>query len=142
MATLLMGLAVALRDEMDPGYLGVALVSVMGFGHIVSMLILSWTNLETSLQAVERIRKYVASTPVELESSGNNEHEETPDLDKWPSKGEVAIENMSSSYGDLKVLNNIDLSFAAGSKIAICGRTVSEHFAYPKEPSLIQCVLG
>lgn len=55
-ATLLMGLAVALRNSIDPEYLGVALVSVMGFGQTISGLIAYWTNLETSLQAVERIR--------------------------------------------------------------------------------------
>ncbi|KAK3380879.1 P-loop containing nucleoside triphosphate hydrolase protein [Podospora didyma] len=139
MATLLMGLAVALRDAIDPGYLGVALVSVMNFGHIVSALIIFWTNLETSLQAVGRVRDYVAGTPVEyyhaegLDDDGDGDQQtllqtnpEEEEGSIWPSKGEVVISNISASYGNArKVLEDINLTFAPGSKVAICGRTGS-----------------
>ncbi|KAK3331306.1 ABC multidrug transporter [Apodospora peruviana] len=121
MAVLLMGLAVALRDSIDPGYLGVALVSVMNFGMVVSTLIIFWTNLETSLQAVGRIKDYVDTTPAEYTASGETQ---VPDA-AWPSRGEVEISNISASYGELKVLDNVNLTFNAGTKVAICGRTGS-----------------
>ena len=126
MAVILMGLAVRLRESIDPGYLGVALVSVMNFGQLLSGLIIYWTNLETSLQAVGRIKDYVDTVPAEY----------TPPLpslsitaavvpDSWPSRGEVTISNISASYRELKVLDDLNLTFTAGSKVAICGRTGS-----------------
>ncbi|KAM7195580.1 P-loop containing nucleoside triphosphate hydrolase protein [Naviculisporaceae sp. PSN 640] len=122
MAVLLMGLAVWLRDTIDPGYLGVALVSVMNFGQLFSNLILYWTNLETSLQAVGRIKNYVDNAPREYTAHAGGE-DETPS--SWPSRGSIIISNVSASYADLKVLEGINLSFEPGSKVAVCGRTGS-----------------
>ncbi|TVY29331.1 ABC transporter [Lachnellula hyalina] len=125
-ATLLVGLAVALRDKIDPSYLGVALVSVMGLGQTLSSLIIFWTNLETSLQAVSRIKDYTISTPVEYEKL----HDDNPRRgdavgDDWPPRGQIVMSDVSAEYGAQKVLNGINLTFAAGSKVAICGRTGS-----------------
>ncbi|CAN8105511.1 unnamed protein product [Discula destructiva] len=108
-ATLLMGLAVALRDSMDPGFLGVALVSVMSFGQIASALILQWTNLDSTLGSVRRIADF---TEKALEQS--EEHDKPSGLgavlgeksatttcasDDWPSKGEVVFKNVAASHG-------------------------------------------
>lgn len=129
MAVLLMGLAVLLRDSIDPGYLGVALVSVMNFGLLFSNLISYWTNLETSLQAVGRIKDYVDTVPAEhtppssLPSGSESSAKSVPE--SWPSRGEVTLSNISASYGELKVLDDIHLTFSPGSKVAICGRTGS-----------------
>lgn len=122
MAVLLMGLAVRFRDTIDAGYLGVALVSVMNFGQLFSYLIMYWTNLETSLQAVGRIKDYVDHAPGEFTPNPAGEDNTPP---SWPSRGEIIISGISASYGDLKVLNGINLSFEPGSKVAVCGRTGS-----------------
>ncbi|KAM7217288.1 multidrug resistance-associated protein 1-like protein 5, partial [Rhypophila decipiens] len=123
MAVLLMGLAVRLRDSIDPGYLGVALVSVMNFGQVLSTLIMYWTNLETSLQAVGRIKDYVDEVPREQRTCPEGEEAEVPL--SWPGRGQVVISNVSASYGELKVLDGLNLRFEPGSKVAICGRTGS-----------------
>ncbi|KAM7193332.1 ABC transporter [Rhypophila sp. PSN 637] len=123
MAVLLMGLAVRLRDSIDPGYLGVALVSVMNFGQVLSTLIMYWTNLETSLQAVGRIKDYVDEVPREQRTCSGGEEAEVPL--SWPGRGQVVISNVSASYGELKVLDGLNLRFEPGSKVAICGRTGS-----------------
>ena len=125
LATLLVGLAVALRDKIDPSYLGVALVSVMGLGQTLSSLIIFWTNLETSLQAVSRIKDYTISTTVKYEKL----HDDNPRRgdavgDDWPPRGQIVMSDVSAEYGAQKVLNGINLTFAAGSKVTICGRTV------------------
>jgi ATP-binding cassette subfamily C (CFTR/MRP) protein 1 len=126
MATVLMGLAVALRDRINPGNLGVALVSVMGLGSTLSSLLTYWTNLETSLQAVSRLQEFTNGTPIEYEENEASPHVRDKYLNNWPLKGNVVLSNVSASYGSTKVLDDINLTFAAGSKTAICGRTVSK----------------
>lgn len=130
LATLLMGLAVVLRDSMDAGFLGVAMVSVMSFGQIVSALILQWTNLDTSLGSVRRIADFTGTA---LEQSEESERiSETAPLNgepraavDWPSAGEVIFSDVAASYGDQVVFSNINLTFGAGTRTAICGRTGS-----------------
>jgi ABC-type multidrug transport system fused ATPase/permease subunit len=124
LTTLLIGLAVALQDRIDAGYLGVALVSVMTFGQPVSTLIVQWTNLETSLGAVSRIKTHLEALPGDYE----DQHPSTePDQNNrnipadWPSRGELTISKLSASYGNHKVLNDINLSIRPGSRVAICG---------------------
>lgn len=122
LATLLMGLAVALRHSIDPGLLGVALVSVTSIGSILAELIKNWANLETSLGAVTRIRNYVDNTPAEADG------EAPADLPAdWPAAGQVVFDHVSASYsnGNYTVLDDISLAIPAGSKVALCGRTGS-----------------
>ena len=127
MATLLTGLAVALRSSIDPGYLGVALVSVMNLGQISSALIMHWANFETALQAVGRVQKHMATTPAEWEGRTDGGSDENPDAraEQWPAHGEVVLSDVSVSYGELKSLDSVNLTFKAGSKVVICGRTGS-----------------
>ncbi|CZT10789.1 uncharacterized protein RCO7_05681 [Rhynchosporium graminicola] len=124
LATLLMALAVILRDKMDPGYLGVALVGVMNFGQIVSALITNWTNLETSLGSVDRILHYLNDAP--SEDTNRDDGFTSQELQtNWISGGEVVMENVIAYHGNQLVLNDINLVFRAGTKTAICGRTGS-----------------
>jgi ATP-binding cassette, subfamily C (CFTR/MRP), member 1 len=118
LAVLLISLTVALRESVDPGLLGVALVSVMRFGQLLGYLLNYWANLETSLGAVARVRQFEGETPQEVDGTGEPE----PD---WPPKGRICLENVSASYGDRIVLHDIMLDFEPGEKIAICGRTGS-----------------
>ncbi len=118
LAVLLVGLAVALRDRIDVGLLGVGLTSVIGFGQTLGQLIASWTNLETSMGAVTRIREFEKTTPQEKNGSG------TPPKG-WPQAGHIQFKGVSSSYGDRLVLSDIDMDIQPGEKIAICGRTGS-----------------
>jgi len=118
LATLLMGMSVGLRDRIDPGLLGVALTSVMSLGMTLSMLITSWTQLETSLGAITRINEFEKLTPREKDG---------PDMppDTWPGKGSIEVSGLYAKYGDRTVLHDINLSVRPGEKIAICGRSGS-----------------
>ncbi|KZL85583.1 abc transporter [Colletotrichum incanum] len=119
LAVLLVGLSVALQDTIDPGLLGVALVSVMGFGQLLTGLLNNWAMLETCLGAVARIREFETETP--SENDGN-----TPvAVEGWPPKGQIDITDVSAAYDDYQVLSSINLSIKAGEKVAICGRTGS-----------------
>ncbi|GJC84262.1 ABC transporter atnG [Colletotrichum liriopes] len=119
LAILLVGLSVALQDTIDPGLLGVALVSVMGFGQLLTGLLNNWAMLETCLGAVARIREFETETP--SEKDGN-----TPlAVEGWPLKGQIDITDVSAAYGDHRVLSGINLAIKPGEKVAICGRTGS-----------------
>lgn len=94
MAVVLVGMAVALRTKMSPGFLGVALVTMMELSHALTNLVQHWTGLETSLGAIARIRSFAQDTPVE----------EGWELDgevgvAWPARGELRLEGLCASYG-------------------------------------------
>ena len=118
LATLLVGLAVALRDKIDAGLLGVALTGVIGFGQTLSLLITRWTQLETSLGAVARIREFERDTPQEHDGP-------TLPPEDWPNKGAISMTGVSAAYGERTVLKDITLNIKPGEKVAIVGRTGS-----------------
>ncbi|KAK2738351.1 ABC multidrug transporter [Colletotrichum kahawae] len=118
LAVLLVTLAVVLRETVDPGLLGVALVSVMGFGYLLMLLLKYWADLETSLGAVARIREFQMETPAEVD--GDMEVESV-----WPDRGRVKISNVSAAYDEHQVLRGVNLDIQPGEKVAICGRTGS-----------------
>lgn len=99
-AIILMGLTVALKGKISPGLLGIALVNVMEFGQVLSMLISAWTLLETSLGGIARIKSFATRTPCEdLEA----EAEQLPP--EWPSRGVVSFNNICASYRSVVYLH-------------------------------------
>ncbi|KAJ4289146.1 hypothetical protein N0V90_011488 [Kalmusia sp. IMI 367209] len=119
--TLVVGLAVGLRNKIDPGFLGLALISAMDLGFNFRIIIVFWTELETSLSAVTRIRQFAATPPEEHE----NTRADPPG--SWPKNGSISFNNLFASYAEdsKAVLQNIELSIEAGEKIGLCGRTGS-----------------
>jgi ABC-type multidrug transport system fused ATPase/permease subunit len=140
LATLLIGLGVVLRDQIDPGFLGVALVSVLGFGQTLTALVSQWTNLETSLGAVHRIANYTDTLSGSSEEPEDGTAEQAGSaLDPrppWPTRGEIVFKSVDASYKDQPVLQDINLTIPGGSKIAICGRTGSG------KSTLLEILLG
>lgn len=118
---LLIGLAVALRERMNPELLGVALVMMVSFGETLADFIKSWTSLETSLGAIARIKSFGEETPNELMSEGNWRDPE----DVSPNGGRIEVRGVDVSYnqGSNVVLKNITFSIRPREKIGICGRT-------------------
>ncbi|PQE04085.1 ABC multidrug transporter protein [Rutstroemia sp. NJR-2017a BVV2] len=123
-AIILMGLTVALKNKISPGLLGIALVNIMEFGQVLSLLISSWTLLETSLGGIARIKSFATYTPCE-----DLEAETQIPPPNWPSRGDVSFDNISASYStnsaSALVLNNICFSATQGAKIGVVGRTGS-----------------
>ncbi|KAF2456054.1 P-loop containing nucleoside triphosphate hydrolase protein [Lineolata rhizophorae] len=122
-AIVVVGSATALRSSIDPGYLGLALVNIMDLGIEMRQLVTAWTDLETSLGAIVRIRRFVLTTPPE----------EDPGIPKaeppasWPSSGSVEYRGVIARYSESgeDVLRGIDLRIRPGEKVGICGRTGS-----------------
>ncbi|KAK3374230.1 P-loop containing nucleoside triphosphate hydrolase protein [Lasiosphaeria ovina] len=103
----------------------------MTFGDSLSYIIIFYTQLETSIGAVSRLKTF--SDKVEPES---REGEDIVPASDWPLKGGIQIRGVSASYGvaagaehasDSQQLALVDLNLdiAPGEKVAICGRTGS-----------------
>ncbi|TIA79218.1 multidrug resistance-like protein [Aureobasidium pullulans] len=122
-AVLVVGVVVGLRDSSSTGFTGVSLTQIISFTTNVKFLIMFWTQLESSLGAVARIRQFEKDTIAE------DQPEEThdPSFD-WPSRGSININSLSAKYSpdsEGLTLDNITMSIPAGSKVGFCGRTGS-----------------
>ena len=123
-AVLTMGIAVGLHTKVSAGFMGVALINLTGLSDELFRLIMSWTRMEASMGSIARIKAISEN----VGATWSNQ-EQTPPPEDWPSGGSVEFRNVYCSGGDEKleqnILEDISLSFQAGSKIAICGRTGS-----------------
>ena len=115
-----MAIVVKLRSRSDAGYVALALINIMDIGPILEMLVVAWTQLETSMGAIARMKEFIEDTPEEEQGQVN------PPSD-WMTKGDISITNLEASYSDTapSTIKNISLDIKHGQKIAICGRTGS-----------------
>ncbi|KAI4747400.1 multidrug resistance-like protein [Aureobasidium sp. EXF-12298] len=119
-AVLVVGIVVGMRGSSSPGFTGIALTQIISFTTNLKYLIMFWTQLESSLGAVARIRQFEKETVTEDQESETYE----PSFD-WPSRGSIEISNLSAKYNERMTLDNISISIPAGSKVGFCGRTGS-----------------
>ncbi|KAK6505820.1 hypothetical protein TWF481_007711 [Arthrobotrys musiformis] len=114
-------IAVQLRHSLNPGYIGLALLNTMSIGEMLKVCIIFYTNLETSLGAIARMRNFSKMVPCEDEPGYDLS---TPE---WPSRGNVVFKDLSASHklDSEVVLKGINLNIAAGAKIGLCGRSGS-----------------
>ncbi|KAL4950781.1 hypothetical protein BDW69DRAFT_187033 [Aspergillus filifer] len=93
LAVVLIATVVSLKQKFDPGDVGVALVMVMTFNSALMQLVKDWTNMETSVGAVARVKAFSKDTPIE-------EALETCQLlpDNWPAYGSVEISKITASH--------------------------------------------
>jgi len=96
LAVVLVGMAVGLRSSISPGFLGLALVNMMGLSQSLTKLVQHWTNLETSLGAIARIKSFSETTPVEDSPAETSPGSLSPE---WPHTGALKIERVSACYG-------------------------------------------
>src|SRR3569833_89888 len=92
-AVLLIGLVVALRGTVSAGGVGLALLNVILFGQSIKLLLTFWTNLDTHIGSVARIKSITETTASE-DQPGEN-HTPPPD---WPAAGASKLENVSAAY--------------------------------------------
>lgn len=94
MAVILMATTTSLKDNFSPGSVGVALNLVLSFGTYLKYCIRSWTQLETSIGAVSRVKSFVTDTPSE---ERHLDAQWTPGQD-WPSQGAITFEKVTATY--------------------------------------------
>ncbi|KAF3252677.1 hypothetical protein TWF192_004478 [Orbilia oligospora] len=121
LAVLVVGIAVATRETVSVGFTGVALTQIMGFTEYMKMFMLFWTQMETSLGAISRIRGFSEETP----SEGTPEEENGVVPSGWPMAGKIEIQDVTAGYDERMVLKEVGLSITSGEKFGICGRTGS-----------------
>lgn len=121
-AVILVAFATQFRSQTSDSAIGIALVNVIGLSTTLANLIRQWTNLETSIGSIARLKQLEAS--VKPESSTGQADEPSTD---WPSAGAVTYNNVSAAYDETApiILHNVNLSISPGEKIGVCGRTGS-----------------
>jgi ATP-binding cassette subfamily C (CFTR/MRP) protein 1 len=93
MAVLIVGISVALRDSISPGFTGVSLTQIITFTTYLKMMILFWTQMETCIGAVARIKDF--STETEQEDSSPESLGLSP---SWPASGRIEVRDVTLSY--------------------------------------------
>ncbi|KAJ5587013.1 P-loop containing nucleoside triphosphate hydrolase protein [Penicillium hispanicum] len=121
-AIIVIAVATSLRGNSSLNLLGITLFNIVNFSATLQMLVAEWTQLETSIGAISRVRSYVQNAKTEDLAS---ESETVPD--SWPCHGIVQISGVSATYDSSAgpVLRDVTLNINAGEKIALCGRTGS-----------------
>lgn len=91
MAIMLTALASQLRA--NSGFTGASLVTLMTFGENLAGIVRAYTQVETSLGAISRLRTFSEKVPREDE---NEESFEPPPT--WPEYGRLELKEISASY--------------------------------------------
>jgi ATP-binding cassette subfamily C (CFTR/MRP) protein 4 len=113
--------AVAIRDRLDPGEVGLILIYVMQLAGLLQWIVRQTAEVENQMTSVERILEYAKLTP-----------EQSPALPPpgvhpmtWPSHGKLELENVGLQYAedDEFILSGITCSIEPGEKIGVVGRT-------------------
>ncbi|KAK1450990.1 ABC transporter [Colletotrichum cuscutae] len=112
-AVVLIVLVTTLREQIGPGFIGVALTNVLAFSGCVKAIITSWVMLEVSLGAVARVRNFSLTTASEDDSRVQLAEPEG----EWPSQGAVELRKVTASYASSgTVLNDVNISIKPGQK--------------------------
>ncbi|KAL5086662.1 hypothetical protein Trisim1_008747 [Trichoderma cf. simile WF8] len=119
---LTMSLAMELRNGFSAGTLGLALTNISTISQTLSYVIQSWTEMETSVGALMRLKSFLNDTPSEHLPGEDN----VPD-GEWPSKGQLTFKGLTVKYSadSVAVLRDISLEVTPGMQIGVCGRTGS-----------------
>jgi ATP-binding cassette subfamily C (CFTR/MRP) protein 1 len=88
-AVILVASTTSAKSKFSAGSVGVALNLILTFNQSLTLLVKSWTLLETSIGAVARVKKFVAETPSEERPLASS-----PPLN-WPSRGSIEFVNIS-----------------------------------------------
>ncbi|KEY65241.1 hypothetical protein S7711_08779 [Stachybotrys chartarum IBT 7711] len=122
MAVLLVAFALTFTGTTSSAAIGLAMVNLIGFNQTLAYVIVLWTELETSLGAIARLKWFAKNTPHEAKEMETA----TPPSD-WPSNGVIEFKNVSASYSDMSspVLHNVSFQIQPGQKVGVCGRSGS-----------------
>jgi len=100
--------------------MGVALYNVVLFTQSIKMLIQFWTNLETHIGSIARIKEYSEKTPREGQSDASSHA--VPK--SWPQEGKIEFKKISAGYSQTHLaIKDLSLTIQPGDKIGLCGRT-------------------
>ncbi|KAJ5957023.1 hypothetical protein N7501_011302 [Penicillium viridicatum] len=124
-AIVLVGFALGFSNTASQGSIGLAMLNVMEFNQSLSMLINSWTGLETSLGAIARVKDFLA----EAKAEGSEMEDEIP-TNEWPKRGYIQMTGVTAKYNVCDVqsqpaIRDVNLELQPGQEVLITGRTGS-----------------
>ncbi|XP_033104385.1 ATP-binding cassette sub-family C member 9-like, partial [Anneissia japonica] len=104
----------------NAGLIGLSIMYALYMASQLNWLVKNGAAVEMSMNSVERVHYY--SDLIMEKYDGVRD----PPLD-WPNKGEIVLDDISVRYAaDLDpVLHDVSVTFCAGEKVGICGRTGS-----------------
>jgi len=86
------------------GFTGPSIVALMSFGDILNYIIRWWTQMETSVGAIARLKSLGDKVPHEDNMYRDNDDDDNSDntIDsippEWPAYGQIEIKGVSASY--------------------------------------------
>ncbi|RDW87858.1 hypothetical protein BP5796_03552 [Coleophoma crateriformis] len=121
LAVLVVSLAIVFKASTTGGQIGVALNVILIISNTFVRLLESWTQVESSLGAISRIKALEETLLPEDKDSENSEA--FPD---WPDKGAIEFQEVIAAYNPETIaLKGISVKISPGQKVGICGRTGS-----------------
>lgn len=129
-AVLVISLAVAFRSSTTGGQIGVALNVVMTISSTLVRLLEQWTQLETSLGAVSRIKSLEATLVPEDKEAENFDPPED-----WPNKGAIEFRGVTAAYKYVVIYLHSTFSQAdneAKSRVGRSKRNYPQYFTRPE----------
>lgn len=93
LAVILISIVVTLHHKFSASSVGVSLIMLIGFNEVLARLIETWTQMESSVGAVARVRRFVAETPAE-QTVGKKHPPKN-----WPNAGRLTLSGLVASYG-------------------------------------------
>lgn len=140
LATTVVIIVLRAKGVTTPAGFGLTFLNVISLGNGMTSFIERWTDMETSLGAIARLRSFLKMTPVE---KSQNDCDPVPE--DWPQHGHIVMNHVSANYryveltlssgattyadggcsetDDRHVLHNVSANFQPGKKAAIIGRT-------------------
>lgn len=122
--------AVAQRDTLDPGAVGLSLAYIMQLTGVFQWAVRQSAEMENQLTSVERLTEYAALDAeldrVGCKGVGGCEGVDRAPLAEWkPGKGGVEIEHLDLWYDtpDIRRLKDVTLAIPGGSRVGVVGRT-------------------
>ena len=94
LAIMFISLAVGLKGTTSGGQVGIALNVIIAANTSLLRLVESWTQMETSLGAISRLKNFERDV---LPEDKPGEDQEPPE--RWPAKGAIEFQGMSAAYG-------------------------------------------
>jgi ABC-type multidrug transport system fused ATPase/permease subunit len=131
LVTLLAGIiAINKAGVLAAGLVGFSLMNATGLSETILYLVRNMNELEVQLQSFHRVQEYVQLEPEEKTEATPNEPPATYQDDPssvWPQSGSIEFRNVTIRYDPdgTDVLKDVNLTFNAGERVAVVGRTGS-----------------
>ncbi|KAJ3113504.1 hypothetical protein HDU96_003327 [Phlyctochytrium bullatum] len=122
---IIMALALlGVTSAVNPALIGLSLSYALGVVEDIGFLLKALANLESEMNAVERLENYATALPQEAPDTLAGDPKEA----EWPSAGRIEIKNLEVRYPSRPthpVLKDLTLEIKPGEKVGVVGRTGS-----------------